>query len=163
MTVPIGKSVHLAIFFISHKSNSQFYVLCRHEKPEDNELSKQNMQDRYYGRSDPVARKILSGYADSQGLKPPEDTSIVRGLITPSYQSSHVSFFFNRLLFSFLLFPLLPTKPSSAPLPFPPFLLLAPQLFVQWCTSPNHDVPSSTSQTGRRRRRPRRSGRVGLK
>lgn len=36
------------------------------------------MQDRYHGRNDPVARKILSTHADNQGLKPPDDTSIVR-------------------------------------------------------------------------------------
>lgn len=52
-------------------------LLCSHETPADNELSKQNMQDRYYGQNDPVARKIMSGYADSQGLKPPEDESVV--------------------------------------------------------------------------------------
>lgn len=50
----------------------------RHEMPVDNALSKQNIQDRYYGRNDPVAKKIMSGFADSQGLTPPEDESIVR-------------------------------------------------------------------------------------
>jgi len=34
------------------------------------------MQDRYHGRNDPVARKILSTNAESQGLKPPDDTTI---------------------------------------------------------------------------------------
>jgi len=48
----------------------------RHEKPVENELSHQNMQDRYYGRNDPVARKIMSIHADSQGLAPPDDQSI---------------------------------------------------------------------------------------
>jgi pre-mRNA-splicing factor RBM22/SLT11 len=41
-------------------------------------MSKQNLQDRYYGRDDPVARKILGGHAATVGLEPPEDTSIVR-------------------------------------------------------------------------------------
>lgn len=50
----------------------------RHEKPVDNELSHQNIQDRYHGRNDPVARKIMGAHAESQGLKPPEDPSIVR-------------------------------------------------------------------------------------
>ena len=54
--------------------------MCRHEKPVENELSKQNIQDRYFGHNDPVAKKILSGHAESQGLKPPEDKSIVRTL-----------------------------------------------------------------------------------
>ncbi|KAG9008563.1 Pre-mRNA-splicing factor slt11 [Tulasnella sp. JGI-2019a] len=48
----------------------------RHEVPEVNSLSNQNIRDRYYGRNDPVARKILSGHAASQGLQPPEDTNI---------------------------------------------------------------------------------------
>lgn len=46
--------------------------------PVENELSKQNIQDRYLGQNDPVARKILAGHADKQGLKPPEDESVVR-------------------------------------------------------------------------------------
>jgi pre-mRNA-splicing factor RBM22/SLT11 len=46
--------------------------------PVQNELSKQNIQDRFFGRNDPVARKILSGHAEKQGLKPPEDESVVR-------------------------------------------------------------------------------------
>ena len=45
--------------------------------PVKNELSKQNIQDRYFGNNDPVARKILAGHADNQGLRPPEDESVV--------------------------------------------------------------------------------------
>lgn len=62
-----------ALFYHSSLNESVF----RHETPEDNGLSHQNIQDRYYGRNDPVARKILSQYADSQGLAPPEDKAIV--------------------------------------------------------------------------------------
>jgi len=50
--------------------------------PSDGPLAKQNIQDRYHGKSDPVARKILGQYAETQGLKPPEDSSIVRQLLT---------------------------------------------------------------------------------
>ena len=53
-------------------------LFLRHENPENNELAKQNIQDRYYGRNDPVARKILSGHAEAHGLVPPEDKSVVR-------------------------------------------------------------------------------------
>jgi hypothetical protein len=49
----------------------------RHEKPTDNDLSNQNIRDRFYGRNDPVARKILGGFASQQGLAPPEDQTIV--------------------------------------------------------------------------------------
>jgi hypothetical protein len=52
-------------------------VNLRHEMPVNNDLSKQNIQDRFFGRNDPVARKILSGHAEKQGLKPPEDESVV--------------------------------------------------------------------------------------
>jgi len=42
-----------------------------------NELSKQNIQDRFFGNDDPVARKILAGHAEKQGLKPPEDETVM--------------------------------------------------------------------------------------
>lgn len=48
--------------------------------PKENEThkpSQQNLVDRYYGRNDPVAKKILSQNAESKGLKAPEDKSIV--------------------------------------------------------------------------------------
>ena len=50
----------------------------RHEMPVQNELSKQNIQDRYHGRNDPVAKKIMSTHAANMGLQPPEDPNIVR-------------------------------------------------------------------------------------
>ena len=46
--------------------------------PVQNELSKQNIQDRYHGRNDPVAKKIMSTHAANMGLQPPEDPNIVR-------------------------------------------------------------------------------------
>ena len=49
----------------------------RHEKPVENALSHQNMQDRYYGRNDPVAHKIMATHAETQGLAPPSDPAIV--------------------------------------------------------------------------------------
>ena len=49
----------------------------RHEIPAENGLEKQNLQDRYYGRNDPVAKKILRDNAESKGLTPPEDKSVV--------------------------------------------------------------------------------------
>lgn len=45
--------------------------------PVQNELSKQNIQDRYHGRNDPVANKILSTNASKMGLTPPEDKAVV--------------------------------------------------------------------------------------
>ena len=55
-----------------------FYVF-RHEIPEENELSHQNIKDRYYGTNDPVAKKILNRVKGGGGLNitPPEDKTIV--------------------------------------------------------------------------------------
>ncbi len=58
---------------ISH----QDHLHCRHEVPKENGLEKQNIQDRYYGRNDPVAKKILREKAEEVGLKAPEDPSVV--------------------------------------------------------------------------------------
>jgi hypothetical protein len=71
-----------AYLFISPPSPSAHLfvpvlAVFRHEMPVENDLSKQNIQDRYFGNNDPVARKILAGHAENQGLKPPEDESVV--------------------------------------------------------------------------------------
>ena len=57
-------------------------ALFRHEMPVKDELSKQNIQDRYFGNNDPVAHKILAGHAEKQGLNPPEDESVVSTSLT---------------------------------------------------------------------------------
>lgn len=44
----------------------------------ENGLEKQNIQDRYHGRNDPVAKRMLGQAAESSGLKAPADQSIVR-------------------------------------------------------------------------------------
>lgn len=49
----------------------------RHEVPEENGLQKQNLADRYYGRNDPVAKKILRQSAEGKGMKAPEDLAVV--------------------------------------------------------------------------------------
>jgi pre-mRNA-splicing factor RBM22/SLT11 len=68
---------HVCSFFVKGECNRGTECPYRHEKPVDNDLARQNIQDRYHGRNDPVAKKIMSGHAESQGLKPPEDESIV--------------------------------------------------------------------------------------
>lgn len=40
-------------------------------------MQKQNLADRYYGRNDPVANKILKEQAESKGMKAPEDKTVV--------------------------------------------------------------------------------------
>ncbi|KAI0724010.1 hypothetical protein C8T65DRAFT_734515 [Cerioporus squamosus] len=67
---------HLCSFFAKGECKRGDECPYRHEMPVQNELSKQNIQDRYHGRNDPVARKILSANATNMGLQPPEDQSI---------------------------------------------------------------------------------------
>jgi hypothetical protein len=52
-------------------------TVFRHEIPEENGLQKQNIQDRYYGRNDPVAKKILGRVAAEKGMVAPTDKSVV--------------------------------------------------------------------------------------
>jgi len=67
---------HICSFFVKGECKRGAECPFRHEMPVNNELSHQNIQDRYHGRSDPVAKKILSMHAESQGLKPPDDQTI---------------------------------------------------------------------------------------
>jgi len=67
---------HICSFFAKGECSRGTECPYRHEKMVESELSHQNLQDRYHGRNDPVARKILTTHADSQGLAPPEDQSI---------------------------------------------------------------------------------------
>ncbi|KAF8637386.1 hypothetical protein AX17_002883 [Amanita inopinata Kibby_2008] len=67
---------HICSFYVKGECSRGNECPYRHEMPQINELSQQNIQDRYYGRNDPVARKILSTNAENQGLKPPDDVTI---------------------------------------------------------------------------------------
>ena len=88
MSVRSGKLFRQACLTIAMSRDTQYLVRhslmmkheadFRHEMPKENGLEKQNIQDRYYGRNDPVATKILQGVAESKGLKAPEDKDIVR-------------------------------------------------------------------------------------
>ncbi|KDR73524.1 hypothetical protein GALMADRAFT_251241 [Galerina marginata CBS 339.88] len=73
---------HVCSFFAKGECKRGSECPYRHEKPVDNELAHQNMQDRYHGRNDPVARKIMSGHAETQGLKPPEDVTVTSLFLT---------------------------------------------------------------------------------
>ncbi|THH12522.1 hypothetical protein EW146_g7618 [Bondarzewia mesenterica] len=68
---------HVCSFFAKGECKRGNECPYRHEKPVENELSKQNIQDRYHGNNDPVARKIMSTHANNQGLAPPEDASVM--------------------------------------------------------------------------------------
>ncbi|GLB34854.1 putative torus domain containing protein [Lyophyllum shimeji] len=83
---------HVCSFFVKGECNRGTECPYRHEKPVNNDLAHQNIQDRYHGRNDPVARKILVTHAENQGLKPPDDvtiTSIFLSSLSP--ESSELS------------------------------------------------------------------------
>lgn len=86
---------HVPLSFCVYGPRMSLLLWChrfRHELPKENGLEKQNIQDRYYGRNDPVAKKILNKHAAAQGLIPPEDQSVVRNFsyLSRSYSSPHL-------------------------------------------------------------------------
>lgn len=81
---PMGKPLnynrnkpHLCSFYAKGECKRGDLCPFRHELPIDNDLSKQNIQDRFHGRNDPVAKKMLSSAASDVGLAPPEDREVV--------------------------------------------------------------------------------------
>ncbi|PWN54238.1 hypothetical protein IE53DRAFT_365660 [Violaceomyces palustris] len=88
---------HLCSFYAKGNCTRGDECPYRHELPVDNELSKQNIQDRFYGRNDPVAKKILSAHAAEQGLTPPEDksiTSLFLSSLPPEINEDQIRTFF---------------------------------------------------------------------
>jgi len=73
----VGPSVHSGESLRGRGRASSGLIDARHEIPEENGLQKQNLADRYYGRNDPVANKILKEQAESKGMKAPEDKTVV--------------------------------------------------------------------------------------
>jgi pre-mRNA-splicing factor RBM22/SLT11 len=70
---------HICSFFLKGECTRGSDCPYRHEQPPENAASssaQQSIQDRYHGTSDPVAKRLLTSYADTQGLAPPADTSI---------------------------------------------------------------------------------------
>lgn len=67
---------HICSFYVKGECKRGSECPYRHEKPMENELSHQNIQDRYHGHNDPVAKKIMSTHATNQGLTPPEDETV---------------------------------------------------------------------------------------
>ncbi|KAJ3528317.1 hypothetical protein NMY22_g9464 [Coprinellus aureogranulatus] len=93
---------HICSFFLKGECNRGDACPYRHEQPPANAASSssssggtimnadgsvvqqqekgvgaaQNIQDRYHGRNDGVAKRLLNTYAESQGLTPPSDQTI---------------------------------------------------------------------------------------
>ncbi|ORY29617.1 cell wall organization and biogenesis-related protein, partial [Naematelia encephala] len=67
---------HICSFFVKGDCKRGAECPFRHEVPEEGALSKQNMTDRYYGRNDPVAKKILREQSEAKGMKTPDDQTV---------------------------------------------------------------------------------------
>ncbi|KAJ3020727.1 RNA binding motif protein 22 [Thoreauomyces humboldtii] len=73
---------HLCSFFAKGECTRGDECPYRHELPVDNGLSHQNIKDRYYGKNDPVAQRMLNRTDKSSMLATPEDTSITSVFLT---------------------------------------------------------------------------------
>ncbi|KAJ1924512.1 Pre-mRNA-splicing factor slt11 [Tieghemiomyces parasiticus] len=74
---------HLCSFFVKGECTRGETCPYRHEMPEENnELSKQNIKDRYYGNNDPVAKKYLARLGDRAQLKSPDDPTVTTLFLT---------------------------------------------------------------------------------
>lgn len=69
---------HICSFWVKGECKRGEECPYRHDKPNepDDPLCEQNIKDRYYGRNDPVADKILKRAASLPTLDPPEDKNI---------------------------------------------------------------------------------------
>jgi hypothetical protein len=84
-SVSVVMNVHIGRCYEKKYGLSDEYMITdtfqnfRHELPEDNDLTHQNIRDRYYGTNDPVAKKMLNRVrGGNTALTPPEDKSVVR-------------------------------------------------------------------------------------
>ncbi|KAJ3183587.1 Pre-mRNA-splicing factor slt11 [Gaertneriomyces sp. JEL0708] len=74
---------HICSFYVKGLCNRGAECPFRHELPVENELSNQNINDRYHGKEDPVAKKMLGKMSEhGAGLKAPADKSITTLYIT---------------------------------------------------------------------------------
>lgn len=69
---------HICSFWVKGECKRGEECPYRHDKPNepDDPLCEQNIKDRYYGRNDPVADKIMKRAASLPTLEPPEDKTI---------------------------------------------------------------------------------------
>ncbi|GAB5355359.1 hypothetical protein AAMO2058_000199100 [Amorphochlora amoebiformis] len=68
---------HVCSFFVKGTCNRGKSCPFRHEMPVTGDLANQNIRDRYYGKNDPVAKKILKMSSQRQTpLVPPDDKTI---------------------------------------------------------------------------------------
>lgn len=70
---PQRNQARICSFFVKGTCNRGAECPYRHEMPVQNELSEQNIKDRYYGINDPVANKMMRRVSEQPTLEPPED------------------------------------------------------------------------------------------
>lgn len=88
---------HLCSFYAKGECTRGDACPFRHELPVDNELSRQNIKDRFHGRNDPVAKKLLGETARSKGLEPPEDKEVMSLFLTglePTVEEGEIRTYF---------------------------------------------------------------------
>ncbi|GAB5586645.1 Pre-mRNA-splicing factor slt11 [Umbelopsis nana] len=74
---------HICSFFVKGECKRGDECPYRHELPEDNDLTHQNIRDRYYGTNDPVAKKMLNRVrGGNTALTPPEDKTVTSMFVT---------------------------------------------------------------------------------
>ncbi|KAJ3042707.1 RNA binding motif protein 22 [Rhizophlyctis rosea] len=73
---------HICSFFVKGQCNRGDACPFRHELPVENDLSNQNIKDRYYGHNDPVAQRMMNRTDKASKLGIPEDKSITSLFIT---------------------------------------------------------------------------------
>jgi len=74
---------HVCSFFVKGLCKRGDECPYRHEMPpEESELSKQNIKDRFHGTNDPVAKKILGRADNIKNIQAPDDHTITSLFIT---------------------------------------------------------------------------------
>ncbi|TPX57976.1 hypothetical protein PhCBS80983_g03464 [Powellomyces hirtus] len=73
---------HICSFFVKGECKRGDECPYRHELPVDNDLAHQNIKDRYYGKNDPVAQRMLNRTDKVSKLNTPEDKSITSLFLT---------------------------------------------------------------------------------
>ncbi|KAJ3332600.1 RNA binding motif protein 22 [Blyttiomyces sp. JEL0837] len=73
---------HICSFYVKGECKRGEECPYRHELPVENDLSHQNIKDRYYGQNDPVAGKMLNRQQKPGNIAKPADQSITSLFIT---------------------------------------------------------------------------------
>ncbi|KAI8816206.1 uncharacterized protein EV422DRAFT_298380 [Fimicolochytrium jonesii] len=73
---------HICSFYVKGDCKRGDECPYRHELPIKNDMSHQNIRDRYYGKNDPVAGRMLNRTDKASSLQTPEDKTITSLFLT---------------------------------------------------------------------------------